>query len=98
MKNLLKLMCLMTLAALSLAAADPFLGVWKLNLGKSRTMAKNPPPPPKSLVATYARQGEDIKVSTELTLADGTKRNVEHLFRCDGKDYPRAAPGETETC
>ena len=92
MQNVLKLTCLVALAGLGLAAAEPFLGSWRLDPGKSRTSAKNPPPQPKSLVATYARQGEDTKLSIDLTLADGTKRSVEHVFRCDGTTT-RGTPG-----
>jgi hypothetical protein len=100
MRNVLKLSYLLVMAALSLTAADPFLGSWKLDAGKSRSNLKNPPPPFKSLVVTYTRQGEDLKVTSDLTLPDGKTRTVEHVWRYDGKDYPRypgAAPGDTVT-
>lgn len=101
MRNVLKLAGVLAMAGLSLTAADPFLGAWKLDVGKSRTNAKTPPPPPKSLVATIAQQGDERRVSTEVTLANGTTQKVEHVYKCDGQDYPRfkgAAPGDTMSC
>jgi hypothetical protein len=97
MRNVLELSCLVVMAAASLPAADPFLGSWKLNPGKSKSNLNNSPPP-KSLVLTYARQGEGLTVTVNLTLADGKTRTLEHVVRYDGKDHPRytgAAPGDT---
>lgn len=48
-----------------------------------------------------AQQGDERKLSTELTLANGATQKVEHVYRCDGQDYPRfkgAAPGDTMSC
>ena len=50
---------------------------------------------------TYSQQGEDLKVTTVLTLVNGQKRSLERVMTCDGKDHPRyegAAPGDTITC
>jgi hypothetical protein len=99
MRNAIIVSCLLALpAAASLFGADPFVGSWKLNAGKSRTTLKTPPPPPRSLVVTYAPAAEGMTVTTEVTLPDGATRRMEHIVYYDGKDHPRftgAPEGDT---
>ncbi len=99
MRNNIILACLVFFAAAAgLHAADPFAGAWKLNVEKSRTNMKNPPPPPKSLVVVYAPEGDHTRVTSQVTLPDGTTRTIEHMVYYDGKDHPRftgAPAGDT---
>jgi hypothetical protein len=102
MRNVILSSCIVAFAAAtSLFGADPFVGTWKLNIERSRTNMKTPPPPPKSLVVTYAPAGEGMKVTSEVTLPDGQTRKVEHIVYYDGKDQPRftgAPEGDTMSC
>lgn len=100
MRNFIILSCSLLLTAAGLRAADPFAGSWKLNVEKSRTTMTNPPPPPKSLVVVYAPDGDKTKVTSQVTLPDGTVRAMEHIVYYDGKDHPRftgAREGDTLT-
>lgn len=97
---MLKLSSLAMIAAVLLGAADPFTGTWKLNIEKSRTSAAKPAPPPKSVLVTYSGEGEAMKVTVRVTLADGVERSVEHAVPNDGKEHPRytgAPEGDTMT-
>ena len=97
MRKLLTLFCLAGLAALCQQTGDPFVGRWKWNLEKSTTTLKDKGIQPKSVIVTYERQGEIMKVTTEVIDPDGKARAAEHIVRYDGKFYPRykgAAPGD----
>ena len=93
-----KLSWLMVIAALPIAAADPFTGTWKLNVEKSRTTAAKPAPPPKSLLVTYVGEGDAQKTIVRVTMADGVERTAEHAVPRDGKAHPRfSGAGENDT-
>lgn len=79
-------------------AADPFTGTWKLNIEESRATGANLPPPPKSLLVTYSGEGQALKMTVRVTMANGVERTIEHAVPNDGKDHPRftgAPEGET---
>ena len=67
------------------AQADPQVGVWKLNLAKSKY---TPGPAPKSGTTTIEAAGTGVKVTVDQTMDDGTKRHFEFTANYDGKDSP----------
>lgn len=85
---ILKLSLLFVAVALPLAAADHFLGTWKLEPAKSKY---NPGPGPKSNTATYSADGDWIVVKTEGVAADGKATKSSNRYKRDGKDYPWTA-------
>jgi hypothetical protein len=73
------------LAALCLSfAQNPNMGTWKLNEGRS----KIPAGMIKNTTVTYAEDGDNVKVTTEGTAADGSAMHTEWTGKFDGKDYP----------
>ena len=70
-------------AASVLAAADPFVGTWKINLAKTKY---DPGPPPKSLIRKYEPQGAGIKATTEGIDGEGKPILVWTVLTFDGKD------------
>jgi hypothetical protein len=73
------------------AADDPQLGVWKLNVEKSKVI---PGPMPKSRTVTIVADGENgVKLNTDEITASGKHRTVEFRSQYDGKPYPRVESG-----
>ena len=75
------------LTALSIAqlfAAEPYLGVWKLDLAKSTF---SPGPPPTSQLLRLDGEGGMVKLQLAESSAAGTAV-VSAPFRFDGKPYP----------
>jgi hypothetical protein len=72
-------------AALSLAAADPAIGTWKLNVAKS---TYNPGPAPKSATMAYEASGDGVKRTGQTVAADGQTTSFSYTAQYDGKDYP----------
>jgi hypothetical protein len=70
---------------LAAASPDPVLGVWKLNLSKSKF---NPGPKPRSQTRTYANTPEGVQVTIRTIAANGHSSTIEFPDRYDGKDYP----------
>jgi FlaG/FlaF family flagellin (archaellin) len=69
---------------------DPFIGVWKLNPGKSKYEAGGAP---TSFTRTYEdRGGGTIFMTTDVTIPQGSTRTY-LVYRRDGKPYPEAAAG-----
>ena len=64
------------------AQADSQVGMWKLNVAKSRYSG----PVPKSVTTTITAAGQGTKVVVDQTLADGTLRHWEFTANYDGKD------------
>ncbi len=75
----------MLLSSAAFAQSDPQVGVWKLNIEKSKY---NPGPGPKSGTTTIEAAGSGTKVIVDQVLADGTKRHYEFTANYDGKDSP----------
>ena len=70
--------------------SDPFVGVWKLNPGKSKYEAGGAP---TSFTRTYEdRGGGTIFMTTDVTIPQGSTRAY-LVYRRDGKPYPEAAAG-----
>ena len=71
-------------------AKDPFIGVWKLNPGKSKYETGGAP---TSFTRTYEdRGGGTIFMTTDVTIPQGSTRAY-LVYRRDGKPYPEAAAG-----
>ena len=69
---------------------NPFIGVWKLNPGKSKYESGGPP---TSFTRTYEdRGGGTIFMTTDVTIPQGSARTY-LVYRRDGKPYPEAAVG-----
>ena len=75
--------CLVT-AALSWAAADGFMGTWKLNEAKSKIA----PGVAKNSTVVYEAAGDSVKVTIDGTDASGQPAHNEWTGKFDGKDYP----------
>jgi hypothetical protein len=74
----------LALSLLLQAAEDPFSGVWKLNLSKSKLS----PPIPKSQIARVAARASGIRISEEIVTDTGERMNISVDAKFDGKDYP----------
>ena len=80
--------CLGVLALLTgagFAQSDPQVGVWKLNIAKSKY---SPGPAPKSGSTRIEAAGAGAKVTVDQEIADGTKRHWTFTANYDGKDSP----------
>jgi hypothetical protein len=69
----------------ALAQADSQVGVWKLNVAKSKY---SPGPVPTSATTTIEAAGKGTKVSVDQTLPDGSKRQYTFTTDYDGKEAP----------
>jgi hypothetical protein len=72
-------------AAPALAQKDSQVGVWKLNVAKSKY---SPGPAPTTATTTIEAVGAGTKVTVDQTLSDGTKRQYSFTSNYDGKDAP----------
>jgi hypothetical protein len=73
------------LAAPAFAQSDSQVGVWKLNVAKSKY---SPGPAPTTATSTIEAAGAGTKVSVDQTLPDGSKRQYSFTSNYDGKDVP----------
>jgi hypothetical protein len=73
------------LGGTALAQTDPQVGVWKLNVAKSKY---SPGPAPTSATTTIEAAGDGTKVTVDQALPDGTKRHYTFTANFDGKDTP----------
>jgi hypothetical protein len=76
-------------AALTLSAADPFMGTWNVNMAKSKY---SPGPAPKSSTVTYSQDSDWIVAKIDTVSAEGTPTSSTIRYRRDGKEYPYDAP------
>ena len=67
------------------AQSNSLVGIWKLNLTKSKY---DPGPTPKSLTRTVEAQGNGVKYTFEGVAADGTPIAYGFSTTFDGKDNP----------
>lgn len=67
-----------------LSAADPWIGVWKMNYNKTRF----PGEPPRDVVLTYETHEKGVKLTSRGKLQDGTPYTYYYVAAHDGKDYP----------
>ena len=82
---LLKLSLLTMAVTMQLAAADLFLGTWKLDPAKSKY---DPGPGPKSSTVVISADGDWIAIKSEGVAADGKSTTTSNRYKRDGKDYP----------
>ena len=82
MKKPAFLAVVLLLPALS-AAGDPFSGVWKLNLEKSKIA----PPVPRSHVSIIQADANGVRVREEIVSDKGEQITVTFEAKFDGKDY-----------
>jgi hypothetical protein len=105
MKRLLTIMTVLVLLAIpqfTLAsdlddskAADPHVGIWKLNLAKSKY---NPPSAaPKSTTMTFTAQDNGVKCVSVGVESDGKSYQEEFAPKYDGKDYPYTGSSEVDS-
>lgn len=64
---------------------DPVLGVWHLNLAKSKYL---PGPVPKSQTRTYEANANGIKATIRTVYSDGQSASVEYVADYDSIEYP----------
>ena len=67
------------------AQSDPAVGVWKLNVAKSRY---SPGPAPKSQTTTIKAAGKGIMVTAQGVDGEGKATKTEYTATYDGKDSP----------
>ena len=65
-------------------AQSPQMGTWKLNEAKSHIPAGTV----KNSTVVYSAEGDNVKVTTDGTDADGRPSHTEWVGKFDGKDYP----------
>jgi hypothetical protein len=68
------------------AAADPFIGTWKMNTAKAKVIG--PGTPDKSSIAKLEAIENGIKFTSDVVSADGKPSHIEFTAKFDGKDYP----------
>ena len=73
------------LVGAAFAQSDPQVGVWTLNVAKSKY---SPGPGPKSATTKIEAAGAGTKVIVDQVMADGTTRHWEFAANYDGKDSP----------
>ena len=69
----------------SFAQNDPRVGIWKLNLVKSKY---TPGPPPAREMRSYSPQGKLVLVKVESIDVKGAATALQYAAGDDGKDYP----------
>ena len=79
---------LLILSVVALAADEPLIGTWKLNVVKSKF---DPGPPPKSITLKYESTGPNtVKRIQDIVRANGEPNHDEISYTFDGKEYPVA--------
>lgn len=67
------------------ADADPVVGTWKLNAGKSTFKSG---PAITSQIRTYSQSGDEITLEMKSVGADGKEITTRTTYHLDGKSYP----------
>ncbi len=70
-------------AVVALAAANPLVGTWHLNLVKSKFGTS---PRPKSAIAKVVSKDEGVGVTLWIVNGDGTNSELHYTAKYDGKD------------
>ncbi|MBX9600942.1 MAG: hypothetical protein K2X35_08060 [Bryobacteraceae bacterium] len=82
----MKTLGLLLSLSLTALAADPFLGTWKLNTGKS---SWNPGPGPQSLILKWEAAGPaTVRITGDGVTAAGKSNHYTYTAIYDGKEYP----------
>jgi len=82
------------LALQAAAPADPVVGSWVLNVGKSKFGSK---PVPTNQIRTYTETPDGLEVIVKGESADGESDVFESTFKYDGKDYPASGSPDFDT-
>jgi hypothetical protein len=69
-------------------AADPLVGTWKLNVGKSTFSG----PPPTGMTITYATDGDWVVAKSERVDEHGKPVSRSNKYKLDGKEYSFEGP------
>lgn len=77
-------------SGLALAQADPFVGIWKLNIAKSKF---GPGTERKSETRIVESSPTGMKVSVDRTSADGSNQQFNYTTNFDGKPHPITGEG-----
>jgi len=64
---------------------DPVLGVWNLNVAKSKFISN---PAPKSQTRTYETHPQGIKATIKTTYSDGKTSTIQYIASYDSVEYP----------
>ena len=80
----------LALAVIAVAADNPFVGTWKLNLAKS---TYDPGPPPKSAMMKIEAQANGLKIAGDSVNSEGKPVHMELSPKYDGKEYPVTGTG-----
>src|SRR5262245_54956468 len=64
---------------------DPVLGVWTLNVAKSKFVSN---PAPKAQTRTYETHPQGIKATIKTTYADGKTPTIQYIASYDSVEYP----------
>ena len=91
LRTITLVLAVLTVSIGLLAADDPFIGTWKLNLAKSKYGTVQPP---KSSTRTAVAQGNGVKVSFDGVSADGSRFAYSYATNYDGKDSPISGVGQ----
>jgi hypothetical protein len=67
------------------AGADPVVGTWKLDAGKSTFKSG---PAITSQTRTYSQSGDEISLDMKTVSADGKEAATHTTYHLDGKSYP----------
>lgn len=78
----------------SAQAADPVIGMWKLDVAKSKY---SPGPPPRSLTLKFDPAGDGVKLTSDGVGAEGQGTHTEYTAKYDGKDYPLTGSALADT-
>jgi len=84
-RTLRSIFLIVLVAAATWAADDPSMGIWKLNVAKSKY---SPGPAPKSQTVKYEPWENGFKVSIDTVDAQGKPGHSEYAGKYDGKEYP----------
>jgi hypothetical protein len=84
----------MLTSATMAAAADNWIGSWKLNVAKSKY---SPGPAPKGQTLKFEATPAGIKLTTEGTGADGKPATGGYTSKFDGKDVPWMGNPDADT-
>jgi hypothetical protein len=76
------------------SADDPVLGIWRLNVERSRF---TPGPGWRSQVRTYRATPEGVSVSWSGVDAGGQTMRVSYTYAYDGRDYPMVGSASYDT-
>jgi len=85
----------LAVAMIAVAADNPFVGIWKLNVAKSKF--NSPSAAPKSSTVKIEAQENGLKFTFDVVDAEGKASHSEEAPLFDGKDYPVKGDPATDT-